>query len=126
MSQAKLNQVDDPGYILGIGYSSGNRKSRELDWAKNLSKGADTDEHRHKMSCVMGFLWSKVREVLPKDVIEDYERICEQIGLFLDGGVFGKSEELLKFKVDVDGGEQVFEIKDKAPPSGVCAMNYCR
>lgn len=128
-TKADFKQANDPGFIATVGYTSGNRKARALNWSKNV-KGAKVDKKAvaYQISSAFAHTWSALKRVQPDVVTKDFDggsKNCMK-GLKMDGGLrFGEGGKL-RYSMVLNEEEVVFETDDLAPPAGLTALNYQR
>ena len=115
--------MDDAGILAQVGYTAGSRRAPQIVWAMNLRDGVDRASHAYKISCVFAHIWSEARKTLPDFVIDDFEKVCDDLdGLKMDAGTLGKGQDILRY--EIEGVE--YETSSFAPPGCFCARNYMR
>jgi len=113
--------------MASVGYTSGQRNSREIRWGANLQHAKNFTGLSERISCTFAHAWNKAHEFLPQEARDDYvEAIGRLGGLGMDAGTMGQGEAVLKYKIVQKGVEVEYETSSLAPPSGACARNYCR
>jgi len=117
-----------------VGYTSGSRDARSLAWTNNLGLNTTAEqkcEHAYKLSALFAHLWSEAKKVMPKVILDDFEKaIIELDGLRMDGGVRNESNKevtkVLRYTIVVDNEERSFETSVLAPPGALMGINYGR
>lgn len=115
-------QMDDPGLLVSVGYTSGSNDAPQLGWARNLKKSANRGLVACEITCVHTHVWNKLEPLIPSVILEDFEAAKVKLGgLTLDAGTRNKDEAL---KYTIRGDNTEYTVSRNAPPSGVAALNY--
>ena len=122
-------QLEDPGKLCQIGYTSGARSSPQLGWARNLLRKKDdatVTRLMYECSSVFALFWNLIRNQLPKEVNKDFEgwlRDSQMVRMDTKGAQdTAQGEYTVKYGAD----EFTFHGVDMPPPSGLIATNYSR
>ncbi|KAJ3573992.1 hypothetical protein NP233_g2057 [Leucocoprinus birnbaumii] len=111
----KSSRLPDPGYLTQLGLSTGLRKIAEEDV---------------RGSSAFALLWNIILAVAPSEVIDDFRQYLKNLGLKrMDGNgamVHDWETGLGSYTIKVPGHEFTFHGAELAPPTAVCAWNYCR
>lgn len=117
-----------------MGHSCGLRSGISFDWVKNLKskKLAPTELEKIEQdaSAAYALFWNLTHAFAPPEVIEDFDNYLKNLGIKrMDGGgtmkhdiETGKGE----YTISVPGYEFTFHGAQLAPPTGICAHNYCQ
>ncbi|CZR52553.1 uncharacterized protein PAC_02430 [Phialocephala subalpina] len=111
--------------MASVGYTSGSRDTRTLQWAASLRPGVDMNSQVYKISCAYAYIYCELEQYLPKEVLEDFQNAQPKLdGLAVDAGARDASSNL-KYSMNIHGEEVALEIHKLAPPAGQCTLNYC-
>jgi hypothetical protein len=114
--------------MAGVGFTSGSRSSRALDWVNNIVnvEPEEKKERAYRMSCVFANIWGYAINVMPQEVVDDYDSAGERLGIRMDGYSKEKDDVSSKYTMTIDDQVQSFNTSKLAPASGSCARNYYR
>lgn len=99
-------------------------------WSKSLTRKRYTEQELREInlrdSTAWGILWNVAKQVVPREVTEDYEAAMRAHGLpRMDCNQGGIGEDF-DFVIPIDGIQHVLTGLEKAPPCGFAAINYAK
>ena len=148
-------QQEDTGKLVQLGWSAGQRSKRAFHWVRNLTQSRFTQEQAADLSKdaahLFALAWQRLRNVLPKDVLDDYDHFVQSNRLprmdpddplatlpTLPEENADEHQQIPKVTVKNEHpqgsytvkiqGEEEFEFHnvELAPPSGFIGQNYSR
>ena len=132
-------QMEDPGALVQIGFSAGSRSTPKFDWVKNITRRNLSDEAAHDMnyraSSAFALLWNLCLDILPDEVIGDFDDFFEKLNIARMSASEGAAKEFAgseeppvsgAYTIRIGDFEFTFQDAELAPPSGVVGQNYAR
>ena len=122
-------QLEDPGKLCQIGYTSGARSSPQLGWARNLLRKKDdatVTRLMYESSSVFALFWNLIRNQLPEEVNSDFEGWLHNNQMLRMDTKGAQDTAQGEYTVEYGTDKFTFHGFDMPPPSGLIATNYSR
>ena len=119
--------MEDTGKLVQMGWSAGSRSAPHFDWARNITashlSNSEIATSNKEASSLFAYTWQMMRNILPAEVVADFNNYIEKSGL---PRMNGNGQMDATYQVFVDGKPFSFSNVELAPPGAVIAENYSR